>query len=92
MRQLSILISPLAIRVLDIQPDDVSWDVVVVEVSVDLSHVLLISVVPPTLKIGERICTAISVMGWLHGEIISIFSLPILETEIGRSKQPKIGI
>ena len=40
---------PLAVRVLNVQPDDVGGDVVVVQVGVDFGHVLLVPVVPPAL-------------------------------------------
>ena len=45
--------SPLAISVLNVQPDDVIGDVVLIKGSIDRLHVCLIPVVPATLVVGN---------------------------------------
>lgn len=44
----------LAIRVLDIQPDEVIGNVVLIEACVHCLHVLLVVVVPAALVVGQR--------------------------------------
>lgn len=45
----------LAVRVLDVQPDEVIGNVVLVKAGVDRLHVLLVVVVPPALVVTQRI-------------------------------------
>lgn len=44
-----------AVRVLDVQPDEVIGDVVLVKASIDCLHVLLVVVVPPALVVPQCI-------------------------------------
>lgn len=45
----------LAVRVLDVQPDEVIGNVVLVKAGVDRLHVLLVVVVPPALVVTQCI-------------------------------------
>lgn len=44
-----------AVRVLDVQPDEVIGDVVLVKAGIDCLHVLLVVVVPPALVVTQCI-------------------------------------
>lgn len=44
----------LAICVLDVQPDEVIWDVMLIEALVHCLHIILVIVVPATLVVGQR--------------------------------------
>lgn len=44
---------PLTVRVLNIEPDDVVWDIVAIESSVHSLHVSFIGVVPAALVVPE---------------------------------------
>ena len=49
-------VSPLAISVLDIQPDDIIRHVMLVKACIDGSHICLIPVVPPALVVpGSKV-------------------------------------
>mmetsp|Transcript_62451 Transcript_62451/g.149055 ORF Transcript_62451/g.149055 Transcript_62451/m.149055 type:complete len:262 (+) Transcript_62451:1252-2037(+) len=43
----------LAIRVLDVEPDNIHWQVILIKVLVDHLHILLISVVPAALMLAQ---------------------------------------
>ena len=43
----------LAIGVLNIEPDNVVWDLELVKLAIDVLHILVRDIVPPTLMIGD---------------------------------------